>query len=117
MHNLELDGYYSTALVSSFPSNAFGLSDMAGNVWEWCLDRYDVNSYSRDAAEGKISNPKGSESYNDPREPYAPKHLIRGGSFLCNDSYCSGYCISRRMCSSKDSGFNHTGFRCVKDID
>lgn len=90
---------------------------MAGNVWEWCQDKYDISSYQQAARQGVVSDPSGSDRYFDPREPYAPKHVIRGGSFLCNDDYCSGYRVARRMSSSKDSGFNHTGFRCVKDID
>jgi formylglycine-generating enzyme required for sulfatase activity len=114
--NYELDGFSNTAPVKSFPPNGFGLYDMAGNVWEWCQDKYDVNAYNEYAKEGAVENPSGSSQYNDPREPYTPKHVIRGGSFLCNDSYCSGYRVARRMSSSKDSGFNHTGFRCVKDV-
>ena len=114
--NLELDGFYATAPVGSYPANPYGLFDMAGNVWEWCLDKYDVNGYSKDAEKGVAIDPEGSADYYDPREPYSEKHVIRGGSFLCNESYCSGYRISRRMSSSKDSGFNHTGFRCVKDL-
>ena len=49
-------------------------------------------------------------------EPSSIKKVIRGGSFLCNDSYCSGYRATRRMSSSYDTGLMHTGFRCVKDI-
>lgn len=116
-NNLELDGYYSTAPVGSFPSNGYGLYDMAGNVWEWCLDKYDAQSYQSAKSEGLLENPLGSKNYFDPMEPYAKKHIIRGGSFLCNESYCSGYRTSRRMYSTRDSGFNHTGFRCVKDAD
>ena len=111
--NYVLDGFEITAPVKSFPVNGYGLYDMAGNVWEWCQDRYDISAYKGKTA---VSNPINNSVYNDPREPYATKHVIRGGSFLCNDSYCSGYRVARRMSSSKDSGFNHTGFRCVKDI-
>ncbi|MEP4095818.1 formylglycine-generating enzyme family protein [Reichenbachiella sp.] len=116
VQNHVLDGYYGTAPVKSFPKNDFGLYDMAGNVWEWCLDKYDVTTYGEYKANGPINNPQGSKTYYDPREPLSPKHVIRGGSFLCNESYCSGYRVSRRMSSSKDSGFNHTGFRCVADM-
>ena len=114
--NYVLDGYETTAPVKSFPPNGYGLYDMAGNVWEWCKDKYDFNTYAQYDSEKGVKDPSGSNAYYDPREPYTPKHVIRGGSFLCNDSYCSGYRVARRMSSSKDSGFNHTGFRCVKDI-
>ena len=116
VQNLKIDGYYATSPVGTYPPNAFGLYDVAGNVWEWCQDKYDVNSYYTDKESGTLQNPTGSNRYFDPREPYAEKHVVRGGSFLCSDSYCSGYRVSRRMSSSKDSGLNHTGFRCVKDL-
>ena len=92
--NSEQDGYFLTAPVKSYPANDLGLYDMAGNVWEWCRDLV-----------------------NDPYEPLAEKHAIKGGSFLCNDVYCSGYRIQGKMSSSVNSGLNHTGFRCVKDIE
>lgn len=115
--NESADGFEGTAPIRSFPANGYGLYDMAGNVWEWCQDKYDARSYARDQRKGLVKDPSGSEQYYDPREPLSPKHVIRGGSFLCNDSYCSGYRSSRRMSSSRDSGFNHTGFRCVKDVE
>lgn len=114
--NHKLDGFDASAPVKSFPPNGYGLYDMAGNVWEWCIDKYDVRSYTVKANSGLVENPSGSEEYYDPREPHTPKHVIRGGSFLCNDSYCSGYRTSRRMSSSRDSGFNHTGFRCARSL-
>lgn len=114
--NLEKDGYFGTAPVRSFPANGYGLYDMAGNVWEWCSDMYHVNAYEQSIREGIVVNPTGPEESFDPMEPYTPKHVLRGGSFLCNDSYCSGYRVARRMKSSEDSGFNHTGFRCVKNV-
>lgn len=113
--NEEKDGFFSTAPVKSFPANGYGLYDMAGNVWEWCSDKYHEQAYAMDEKKGEVENPKGPADYYDPNEPYAEKHVVRGGSFLCNDSYCSGYRVARRMSSSRDSGLNHTGFRCVRD--
>ena len=70
----------------------------------------------RDSKKGVSFNPQGPASSLDPNEPHMPKRVIRGGSYLCNDSYCSGYRVSKRMRSSQDTGLSHTGFRCVKSI-
>ena len=114
--NYEWDGFFGTAPVKSFPPNGYGLYDMGGNVWEFCSDKYDANWYNKLNADKEISNnPEGSARYFDPLEPSLEKHVVRGGSFLCNDDYCSGYRVSRRMSTSRDSGLSHTGFRCAKD--
>ncbi|HKO81407.1 MAG TPA: SUMF1/EgtB/PvdO family nonheme iron enzyme, partial [Chitinophagaceae bacterium] len=88
---------------------------MAGNVWEWCMDWYDADYYSS-ADKSTMINPPGPAKSNDPEDVYTPKKSLRGGSFLCNDSYCSGYRVARRMKSSLDTGLEHTGFRCVRDV-
>jgi len=113
--NRKEDGYFATAPAKSYPPNGYGLYDMAGNVWEWCSDWYHVDAYADLQRTGVADNPAGPENSFDPQEPYTPKKVVRGGSFLCNDSYCSGYRVSRRMKSSRDSGLNHTGFRCVRN--
>jgi formylglycine-generating enzyme len=105
-----LDGYKTTtAPVKSFPANGYGLFDTAGNVWEWCSDWYRADYYKK----SPISNPLGPSSSYDPDEPGIAKRVMRGGSFLCNDGYCSSYRNSARMKSSPDTGLQHTGFRCV----
>lgn len=112
--NVLRDGYLFTAPVKSFPPNGYGLYDMAGNVWEWCSDWYDADYYQKISA-GLTSDPRGPGNAHDPDEPYTPKKVLRGGSFLCNDGYCSGYRVARRMKSSPDTGLQHTGFRCVRE--
>lgn len=113
-HNTARDGFERTAPVRSFAPNGYGLYDMAGNVWEWCADWYQRNLYRTRAGRGVPDNPKGPERSDDPTRPYTPQRVQRGGSFLCNDSYCSRYRPSARHGCSPDSGMSHVGFRCVR---
>ena len=62
---------------------------------------------------GPIVNPTGPESSSDPSRPFERLRVHRGGSFLCNDSYCSRYRPSARHGNSPDTGMSHVGFRCA----
>jgi formylglycine-generating enzyme required for sulfatase activity len=111
--NTALDGYERTAPVGSYAANGYGLSDMAGNVWEWCADWYQVDLYRRRAGQGVVDNPSGPEKSFDPRQPYSPLRVQKGGSFLCSDAYCTRYRPSARHGCTPDTGMSHVGFRCV----
>lgn len=115
-YNDKRDGFQGLAPVRSFAPNGYGLYDMAGNVWEWCNDWYDANYY-KSLETTTSTDPQGPAKSFDPMNPNMPEKVVRGGSFLCNDAYCSGYRVARRMKTSPDTGLEHTGFRCVKDAD
>ncbi|WP_295673579.1 formylglycine-generating enzyme family protein [uncultured Mucilaginibacter sp.] len=113
--NTLVDKFYNTSPVKSFPSNGYGLYDMAGNVWEWCNDLYSAKYYAAVTTTNGVRNPTGPGKSFDPIAPYAQKRVQRGGSFLCNDSYCSGFQVASRMKNTEDSSTENGGFRCVKD--
>ena len=104
--NTGVDGYIGTAPVDAYRPNGFGLHNMSGNVWEWCNDWWSTDWHTRNADETRI-NPTG------PRQGVAK--VIRGGSYLCHDSYCNRYRVSSRTGSTPDSTTGHAGFRCAAD--
>lgn len=113
VRNTLQDGYATTAPVGQYSSNAFGIFDLEGNVWEWCSDFYQSKYLVGDAVE---KNPQGPIESYDPKEPHAVKRVLRGGSFLCSDQYCERYKAGARGKGEVSSPTNNIGFRCVKDL-
>ncbi|WP_430425150.1 formylglycine-generating enzyme family protein [Maribacter litoralis] len=117
VENTKADGFEFRAPVKSYPPNAYGLYDMAGNVWEWTSDWYNTNYYKETKAKNTVLvNPTGADSPFTPNNPLAKERVIKGGSFLCSESYCASYRVSARMGSSMDSSLEHTGFRTVATL-
>ena len=97
--NTVADGYRYTSPVGIFGLTPAGLTDMGGNVWQWCQDWY--------------------RPYRERDKPFTPaadsEKAIRGGSFMCDPKFCHGFRVSARGHTTPDTGLIHVGFRCAKD--
>jgi formylglycine-generating enzyme required for sulfatase activity len=99
--NTRDDGHLTTAPAKSFAPNGYGLSCMAGNVWEWCADWFAPDYYEHSPTD-------------DPRGPDdGAQRVMRGGSYLCHDSYCHRYRVAARSSNTPESTSANTGFRCA----
>lgn len=93
------DGYAESAPVGSFPPNDYGLFDLAGNVWEWCSDRYDPRYY-------------GESPQIDPRGVLeGASHVLRGGAWAGRPSSLR---LSNRVAFTADAHDFYLGFRCAR---
>ncbi|MGW8815908.1 formylglycine-generating enzyme family protein [Gordonia terrae] len=102
VENTEDDGHLTTAPVKNYRSNGFGLYQMAGNVWEWCHDWFDNTYYERSPGVSPTGPTDGE------------RRVMRGGSYLCHDSYCNRYRVSARSSNTPDSTAANIGFRCAR---
>lgn len=106
-----------TTKVASYPPNGYGLYDMSGNVWQWVSNWYRADSFAQQAAGPLPINPQGPTDSFEPSEldapANAPRRVIRGGSFLCDENFCTSYRPSARRGVDPYNPMSHIGFRLV----
>jgi formylglycine-generating enzyme required for sulfatase activity len=102
-HDTGEDGWVGTCPVGSYPANDFGLFETTGNVWEWCSDWFSPDSYRRSPARAPVGPRKGVS------------RVMRGGSYLCHESYCWRYRVDSRSSNTPDSSAGNVGFRVAAD--
>ena len=103
---VEPDIWYWPAPVKRFPQNDYGLYDMAGNVWEWCMDEYDRDFY----ATSPRNNPVAGGLIDNDFRTLSAHRVWRGGAW---DGGAKSLTVSNRSQSAPSSRFLKTGFRCV----
>lgn len=108
--NTQADGFLATAPVQSFEPNGYGLYQMIGNVWEWCVNPQKI-------ALTEFQTKTGAEFWQKYQQVDDAAYGIRGGSFLCHASYCKRYRIAARNGNTGMSASNNMGFRCVRDVN
>lgn len=104
--NTAEDGFETTAPVRSYPANGHGLYEVSGNVWEWCADSFSPTAYRDGPTEGFVLD-------HGQAEPAT--RVLRGGSFMCHDSYCHRYRVAARSRATPNTSASNVGFRCAND--
>ena len=107
------DGYQYTAPVGSYPPNGYGLYDMAGNVWEWCLDEYQEDFYRKSPQRNPMAGGTISNVISNFTSVIALR-VIRGGSW---GSDPSGVRVAdRNYAGNPTSAYDVVGFRCAGSV-
>jgi formylglycine-generating enzyme required for sulfatase activity len=103
-----------TASVRRFAPNGFGLFGMSGNAWEWTKTWFQEGHGDSSASCCAPRDPLGPgvEASRDPISGI-PRKVLKGGSFLCAENYCSRYRPSARIPETVESATCHISFRCV----
>lgn len=94
-HNTGEDGFLGTAPADAYEPNGYGLHNMVGNVWEWTNDWWGTDERAPSSGSARV---------------------IKGGSYLCHDSYCNRYRIAARTANTPDSSTGNMGFRLAQDV-
>ena len=97
--------------VGRYPPNGYGLYDMAGNVWEWCLDEYNKDFYFISPRENPLSGANSVDWVINNFTSVKTSRVLRGGSWNSNPKNLR---VANRSGDSPTKPINSYGFRCAR---
>ena len=107
------DGKGTTKAVGSYAGNGYGLYDMVGNVWEWCLDGFDGHYYSRSPEKNPLAGHVSIEELIKGYKGIGTDRMLRGGAWYGGTGYLR---VSARN-HDRPRPWDSFGFRCVADVN
>ena len=100
-----------TTRVGKYPPNGYGLYDMAGNVWEWCLDAYDPDFYSNSPRRNPIAGHDNIAQVTSDFSTVETPRVLRGGSWY---NIPVNLRVASRYWNTPSGTLDGSGFRCAK---
>ena len=101
-----------TTAVGKYPPNGYGLYDMTGNVYEWCLDEYNKDFYSMSPRENPLSGANSVDWIINNFTSVTTHRVLRGGSWKWSGSL--GLRVAHRRWNRPLFTTDYFGFRCAK---
>lgn len=111
--NYEDSGIRKTVQVGSYPANGYGLHDMVGNVWEWCIDEYLADFYGMSPSRNPVAGPPIS-ILDDSFRKVVTRRVVRGGGW---DAAARRLRVAYRDGNGPRGKVDSVGFRCVRPLN
>ena len=103
-----------TTAVGKYTANGYGLYDMSGNVWEWCLDEYNAEFYWISPARNPLSGANSIQWILDNWTKIKSSRVFRGGSWATSDTLIY---VANRVADPPTTTDAFSGFRCVRAVE
>ena len=100
--------------VESYAANGYGLYDMSGNVWHWCLDEYQEDFYANSPRENPLCGSTNIRYLLNNYKNIKSPRVLRGGRWSKTPTSVTR--VSERFADPPTSSEHYIGFRCVRAV-